>query len=468
MGRSEGNEYTILSPHVGKEATLRRIREKLLTIPLALLAVVAALRADGQAPPAAEQSTFQPLPLQEAEVVPRPLPKPESPLELAELEQLALSSNPSLAQAEARVAAAQGRWVQVGLPPNPTFGYSAAEIGDEGKAGQQGFVAGQEFVTANKLELRRQVAARDIEQAQQEALAQEFRVRADVRQRFYETLIAQQRVIVAQSLFDTASRSASTIEKLLQAEQSTRIDLLQAQVEAESVSVRVQNARNSHDAAWRRLVAVVGIDLPQRPLAGEFTFDLPLADWEESLARVQIESPEVAAANVGIQRARWALQRACAEARPNVEVQFGVQYDDATQDPISMLQIVTPLTIFNRNQGGIREAQAQITEASRNAERLQRELAQRLAGVFERYANAHQQVQTYSEKILPRAKETLELVTTGYRAGEVQYLTLLTAQRTYFETNLAYLTSLEQLWAAHVEIESLLLTGSLNAPKSDP
>ncbi len=128
-----------------------------------------------------------------------------------------------------------------------------------------------------------------------------------------------------------------------------------------------------------------------------------------------------------------------------------------------MLQIVTPLAIYNRNQGGVREAQAQITEASRNAERLQLELEQRLASVFGRYANAHQQAKTYSKRILPRAPETLELVTTGYQAGEVQYLTLLTAQRTYFETNLAYLTSLEQLWSAHVEIESLLLTGSLKA-----
>jgi outer membrane protein, heavy metal efflux system len=173
----------------------------------------------------------------------------------------------------------------------------------------------------------------------------------------------------------------------------------------------------------------------------------------------------VAAAFAQVQRARWALQQACAEARPNFDVQVGVQYDNATQDPISMVQVAMPLPIFNRNQGGIREAQAEIVEANRNAERLHRELQQRLANVFERYQNARQQTQTYQKEILPRAKETLELVTKGYQAGEVQYLTMLTAQRTYFETTLAYLTALEQLWAAHVEIESLLLSGSLNDPQ---
>jgi cobalt-zinc-cadmium efflux system outer membrane protein len=240
--------------------------------------------------------------------------------------------------------------------------------------------------------------------------------------------------------------------------------LLQAQVESQSVRVRFENARSSHQAAWRRLAAVVAVDLAAQPLAGELATDLPLADWEQSLLRVQSESPEVAAALTQVQRARSALQRACAEAKPNIDLQLGIQYDNATEDPISMVQVSVPVPIINRNQGGIRQAQAEIVEASRNADRLQRELQERLAGVFERYLNARQQTQAYAKEILPRAKETLDLVTTGYQAGELQYLTLLTAQRTYFETNLAYLEALEQLWLAHVEIESLLLTGSLAEP----
>ena len=141
-----------------------------------------------------------------------------------------------------------------------------------------------------------------------------------------------------------------------------------------------------------------------QPLSGELTTELPLAEWETSLIRLQSESPEVAAALTQIQRARWALAASLPEAKPNVDVQVGVQYDDATQDPIAMLQVTMPLAIFNRNQGGVREAQAQIVEASRNADRLQRELQERLAEVFERYLNARQQTHTYDREILPRAR----------------------------------------------------------------
>ena len=53
----------------------------------------------------------------------------------------------------------------------------------------------------------------------------------------------------------------------------------------------------------------------------------------------------------------------------------------------------------------------------------------------------------------------------GYREGEFGYLELLTAQRTFFGANLAYLESLQQLWTQSVELEGLLLSGGLQAPE---
>jgi outer membrane protein, heavy metal efflux system len=84
---------------------------------------------------------------------------------LAELEETAVRCNPTIAQAAQRVEAARGRWVQAGLYPNPTAGYIGAEIGNEGRAGQQGSFVGQEIVTAGKLRLSRDVAQQEIRQA---------------------------------------------------------------------------------------------------------------------------------------------------------------------------------------------------------------------------------------------------------------------------------------------------------------
>ena len=81
-----------------------------------------------------------------------------------------------------------------------------------------------------------------------------------------------------------------------------------------------------------------------------------------------------------------------------------------------------------------------------------------------RYANARYQVDQYTREILPTAKETFDLVTTGYKQGEVGYLDLLNAQRVYFQTNLAWLQALRELWDTTIRIDGLLLENGLSQP----
>ncbi len=128
-----------------------------------------------------------------------------------------------------------------------------------------------------------------------------------------------------------------------------------------------------------------------------------------------------------------------------------------------------PLPIWNRNQGGIRRAQAEAAAARRAVDRMALDLQSRLAVVFQRYESARNQVEQYSREggIIDNSRRTLELVRVGYQAEEFGLLDLVTAQRTYFETNLAYLDSLRELAASVMEIRGLLLRGSLSQSPSD-
>ncbi len=120
-----------------------------------------------------------------------------------------------------------------------------------------------------------------------------------------------------------------------------------------------------------------------------------------------------------------------------------------------------PIPIFNRNQGGINKAQAEFAAAKSDVVRVQLSLQQRLAVAYERYANSRNQVERYEQNILPDAQSSLDLVNEAYKQGEYSFLNLLTAQRTYFQTNLAYLEALCQLQQSTVEINGFLLHGSL-------
>jgi cobalt-zinc-cadmium efflux system outer membrane protein len=101
--------------------------------------------------------------------------------------------------------------------------------------------------------------------------------------------------------------------------------------------------------------------------------------------------------------------------------------------------------------------------AQNEVKRIQLELQQRLAAAFEQYANARYQVEKYRRDILPNAQASLKMTTAGYQQGEFSYLVLLTAQRTFFQTNLTYLEALRELRAAAATIEGELLSDSLQA-----
>ena len=383
---------------------------------------------------------------------------------LAQLQEFALASQPAIAQAAAKVAALHGKWLQAGLAPNPSIGYSGEEMGDTGTAGQQGGFVRQQFIRGNKLGLDRAVLSEEIDKAEQQLAAQRQRVLTDIGTSFYEVLIAQRKLELANELLGISDRAVETSQQLLQAKEIPLIGLLQTQIVARNARIVKRRAENEKTAVWRRLTSVLGHpDMRPQQLEGELELELVANElhWNDQLARLLAESPEIAIAATELSRARWALDRAHAEVIPDLSVQVVVQHGNVTGDTIASVQVQVPAPLWNKNQGGIEQARSEITAADRNINRVELDLRQRLAAAFQRYSDARYQVTEFSEEVLPKAKQTFDLVTRGYEQGEVGYLDLLTAQRTYFQTSLSYIDAVRDLWRAVIHIDGLLLDGSL-------
>ena len=388
----------------------------------------------------------------------------ETGLTLQQLEQLALGSNPSLGRAASLVGAARGNWVQVGLRPNPSVGYEGQQLGSGGLAEQHGVLFSQEIVRGGKLQLNRAVADRERMRLEQEFAAQELRVITDVRIAFYQALLAQRQIDLSNDLGRISDEGARTVDQLYRADEVGRADVLQAQLEIENVRILIENARQRHDSAWRSLSAVVGDpSLAPQPLAGDAESPSQNLDYQQSLERLLALSPEISAAATEVERARLALQRARVEPIPNVNVQGLVNWQDngAGGKADGGVAVSIPIPLFNRNQGAIAQAEHELMAARQQLSETELSLQQRLAPIFELYANARHQVDRYRQLILPTAEESLLLSRQTYAAGETNYTSLLTAQRTYSQTRLNYLDALKVLRIAEAEIEGLLLRGSL-------
>ena len=277
-------------------------------------------------------------------------------LSIADLEQMALSHNPTIAAAARQIQALRGKYIQQGLYPNPVIGYIGEEIGIEGRPGQQGVSIGQQVVTAGKLDLNRAVVSHEIAAAQQDLEIQRGRVINDVRAAAYQVLTAQRTIALSEQLVRIGQEGQDVAQELLKAREVSQVDLLRARVESNSAKILLANAQR-FSGCLANLASVVGIpDMQPAVLQDNLAEGPPALTWDGSLARLLGSSPELARSLAGVERAQCELARQYAGRVPDISLSAGVRYAFGAEDTIATVGLGVPLQIFDRNQGNILRA----------------------------------------------------------------------------------------------------------------
>ena len=384
-------------------------------------------------------------------------------LSLTDLEALALQNNPTVAQAQAGIEVEQGTYRQAGLYPNPQVGYLNGTASNAAVKQSNGVFLSQEFVTAHKLDLDQQASSQEVKRLQWDREAQCMRVLNDLKIRYYEVLGAQEAIAVSQRLEKIAAENLRVAERLFDAKQGTRSDVLQAKVQLETVRLNLEDAEYRHAAAWEQLATIIGTSPMQPvPLVGDLAGEIPHLDlescWQELLSR----SPQLRSTESELDHG-WAVYRlARAQAIPNVTLQSVVEYDKATQATTASTLVALPLPLYNRNQGNIDKALADVRTDQAEICRVRLVLRDQLADSFRRYKTSLRQTERLKQAILPNTEENLKLATQLYIAGETAFAPVLTAQQSYFESQMAYVEAQTELHKVVTEINGLQLTGGLN------
>ncbi len=407
------------------------------------------------------------------------LSQPQGPaITLAELEQVAIKNNPTFAQAEAAIRAAEGRRVQAGLFPNPVMGYRGEEFAFRSfsNKSEHFFFIEQEIPLGGKLKKSRRIFEQEQTQALAEAEAQRLRVLNTVRMLYYEALGAQQLVDIHTELTKLTNEAVSVTEELKNVGQADQPDLLEIEVDSQKAELALVRAENERAQVWQMLASVVGNpSLPPTRLAGDLEKGLPTIDGEAMLRMLLDQSPEMKIAKVKVERAKSALDRAKAERTPDMIVRGGLGYSTEKLElgtapfprrtgPEASIEIGFRLPIFDRNQGNISSAEAELISSEAEVRRVELSLRARFASTLTTYTNAVRMVTRYQEAILPRSKKSYELYTANFAQMAAAYPQVLIAKRSWFQTQADYVNALVSLWQNGIRIQGYLLTGGLDAP----
>lgn len=399
-----------------------------------------------------------------------------SSMTLAELEQMALANNPTLKQSDLAIRAAEGRKTQSGLLSNPIVGFSAEDLsfrnfGDGAKAG---FFIEQKIPLGGKLSKNRRVFEQEINKAEANREAQRARVLNSVRLLYFEALGAQRLVEIKKDLAKLAEESVDISAELYNVGLADCPDRIKTEIEQQRAEAEYVEARSRYEAVWQKIGAMVGSPglLPVL-LSGNLADFQSEIDSEELLANLLAQSPEIKTAQFQVERAKAVLKRARAEKVPDLYLRGGVGYNNELIEQNGVIrragtegfiEVGVSLPIFNRNQGGIKTAEAELAIAEREVERLKLALRTRFAQVLSDYRTALFLADKYAKQILPKAKIAYEMYSANFQSMTAGYTNVLATRAAYLKAQVEYARNMTAAQKSVVLLKGFLLSGGLNAP----
>lgn len=379
---------------------------------------------------------------------------------LREALSVALVRNPELRAFSAEVRAREARALQAGLLPNPVFQTEVEDFAGTGihssfKSAQTTVSLSQLVELGGKRTKRRRLASLDKDLAGWDYEARRVSVLSEVTSTFVIALAAQERLRLTDELIGIASDSVKAVGSQVRAGAVSPIEVERAEVAL--ARTRLDKVQLQHElrSALSSLVATWG--------ATSVMIDGVRGD----LDRVAAPAPEAtffASIDANPNLARWATEleqrRAALDLEqsrriPDVVVGLGGRRFNETETNAAVLGFSIPLPLFDRNQGGIAEAQERLTKARAERDAVASTVRSALARAYQDMHAAFDRVTSLRDEVIPRAKAAYEGARDAWAKGLFRYLEVLDAQRSLFDLRSEYLKTLATYHSAVADVERL-------------
>ena len=352
-----------------------------------------------------------------------------------------LSRNPEVQAAQAAVNAAGGRLRAADQPlfnPELKFEHESSDI-DTTTGG-----ISQTIDWSGKREARTgvaqsgQVAAAAELRARRQALATELlRTLAD-----WQAADAIARISDKQR--DLMTRFARLAEQRRQAGDLGQVELDLAHLAAADAAFQQSNANESRIRAQQAVTALTGNGQANWPV---LTSTLPELDLERmDVDRLLADLPALQAALARVAAARASVQLSIREKRPDPTIGIRVGKEDS--DTLTGITLSVPLFVRNTFSAEVDVANAELTQAQREAASLYQQARTDVVSTSQVYRNAIRAWKTWEASGAPRLSQRTELLDRLWRAGELSTTDYLVQLKQTLETEVSATEQHGRMWRA--------------------
>jgi cobalt-zinc-cadmium efflux system outer membrane protein len=172
------------------------------------------------------------------------------------------------------------------------------------------------------------------------------------------------------------------------------------------------------------------------------------------------ENPQLAKLRASTKSAEAKLQLEERLRYPGLTVKAGIEQDP---DITSLrLGVAVPLPLWNKREGQIAEAKANINQTQAVLTEREWALSRDLESAYQRYLIAQQQLAAFEGGLLSQSEAVLKTAESAYRYGERGILEYLDAQRTYRIVRKDYISARYDYVSTMLEIERILGSNRLS------
>lgn len=403
--------------------------------------------------------------------------------QVSRLVQIAYSQHPQLLEAASEIRREAGLRLQATRRPNPSAGYSASEVGNEGRGGQQGVFVGQQWITAGKLDMAGQAGQWRTRAAMERMKIRRLQLSHLVHNQYWSLVAARQRTELLARLERSLGEAVEMNQALLDAAEISQGTLIQAMLERNQMSVAVRQAQFDLQAKSQALATTLSAttdwvdSVPSDPW--------PLTDSNPLLQSSELEtedqffdfdhhqyfatpllesagdgwraSPELSETAALVEAAKWELKLAQVQIISDIDGYATVQHDAVTNNVIVGVQVGMFLPVNDRKTGLVESARATVNQLEARRSSTERDLQIRWTQALNEYRSAVEMFTAIEHDLRPLSRRRFDLARQAYSQGEIDYLDLLTAQRSYLLIQQNALDMREQATQAAVRLRHFVV-----------
>ena len=402
----------------------------------------------------------------------------EESLSLDELVAEGLEKSPEILAAQARARAAGFRIPQAGSLPDPMFmfgyqneGFDRINVGEQPNSNSQGiFSLSQQFYYPGKRALKGEMASKDAGSLVAMYEQTRLQVASKIKQLYYSLFLSYKTIDILKENGDLYARIEDAAASRYASGMGAQEEVVMAQTEKYMLLEKEEMERQKIEAFQGMLNATVGREATSplgRPVLSASTpFDMTLGD---ALAGAQEHSPEIRSKQQMVEGAKAKIRMAEKEYYPDFAIAAGYFPRGGAFPPMWNLTATINLPVFSktRQSQALAEAQMGLAEAERELRATELMVSSNMRDAFSMLDSAGRLMKLYRDGLVPKASQDVELAFSGYAAGKVEALTVITRIRNLLDVDLLYWNQFVEREKAIARLHEASGMGAREAPEKN-